>query len=609
MNIKKFFILSNYIDKVKLLQKKIKIIKLQKLSNSSASIKHIWNINENKNFDFKFCKLNEYSIFGININLEEKIIWHQDKFSGFVYPLKRFDKINAAQWFNQGVELVFPWELSRFYFGINLAQKYLINGDTHYYEIFRKQINDWIESNPFLYGVNWLSTMDVAIRAVNWIVTLNLFQREFFSDTQAFRDKISVSLIQHAEYIFSFPLIEKDGLTTNHTIAAFTGLFFLALTLRENSKSDLWIKTAKDGLEKCIQEQVYNDGSDYEGSIPYHRLVLELFVYSTILGISNGVKFSNNYFEKLFKMFEFSAAYMDKNGNAPQIGDNDSGRLLIFNALNNDPYKNEHEHSYLLSLGEHIFDYRFKSKCSKKDADIWFFLPWIKKVNASTLNIIFRETNKSISFNNAGAFILKNEKFDLMVSCFPSGQNGKGGHNHLDMGSFTLSIDGEPVIVDPGTYCYTKDRKQRDKFRAYTYHNTLYNLYDRELNLNENGYWSLKNYYSYDIVEFSKNKILFEIEFLNENKKRRRFFELKENILIIKNEYAGEFFAAFYFHPKINLSIINTKIYAKKFTINSNSQNTQLLEYEYSDHYGKKEKSQKLLLNNKNIQETILTIL
>ena len=47
------------------------------------------------------------------------------------------------------MELVFPWELSRFYFGINLAQKYLINKDTHYYKLFKKLVKDWIEKILF----------------------------------------------------------------------------------------------------------------------------------------------------------------------------------------------------------------------------------------------------------------------------------------------------------------------------------------------------------------------------------------------------------------------------------------------------------------------------
>ena len=367
MKIKRFFIIDNYAVRLKRLKKRIKIYRLTKLRFTNTSINRIWTIVEDKKFDLPFNIKNEYSIFGIKINLEGEINWHQDKFSGFKYPLKRFDKINAVQWFDQGIELVFPWEVSRFYFGINLSQKYTITKDLYYYELFKKLVNNWIDSNPYLYGVNWLSTMDSAIRAVNWIIAVNLFASLYEKDNIVFKNKFTVSLTEHAEYIYSFPLIEKGGLTTNHTTSAYTGLLFLALSLIEHSKSDLWLKTAVQGLEKCIQDQVYDDGTDFEGSIPYHRLVLELFAFSAIIAHSNGVKFSNKYYEKLFKMFEFTAAYIDSKGNAPQTGDNDSGRLLIFNALDNDPYEYEHDHSYLLNLGEHIFEYRFKSKCIKRD--------------------------------------------------------------------------------------------------------------------------------------------------------------------------------------------------------------------------------------------------
>ena len=71
--------------------------------------------------------------------------------------------------------MVFPWEQSRFYFGINLARKYQIFKKKIFYDIFKYQIEDWIINNPYLHGVNWLSTMDVSIRAVNWIIALNLF--------------------------------------------------------------------------------------------------------------------------------------------------------------------------------------------------------------------------------------------------------------------------------------------------------------------------------------------------------------------------------------------------------------------------------------------------
>src|SRR5690606_27601461 len=116
---------------------------------------------------------------------------------------------------------------------------------------------------------------------------------------------------------------------------------------------------------------------------------------------------------------------------------------LIFNEENNDPYFNEHDHSYLLSAGEYIFDYEFKTSCKKKDNNFTKYFPPLKKVEVNNLEVIPRDTHKSIIFENGGAYILKNEKFNAVVSCFSQGQNGKGGHNHLDAGSFTLSINGE----------------------------------------------------------------------------------------------------------------------------------------------------------------------
>ena len=442
MNFKSLFVLDNYTSRIKVLQKKRKIIQLQKLKSESTKIFRTWIINDHKiSSDSKQYLSGKYFIFGIPVDLEN-IDWHKDLFSGFTYPLKRFDRLNTHQYFNKGIELVFPWEQSRFYFGPHLAQKYFVTGNDKYYLQFKNLTLDWIEKNPFLLGVNWLSTMDVAIRAVNWIVTVNLFYDLFKNDPE-FEKILSKSLIMHGKYITAFPLIEKGGLTTNHTTSAYTGLLFLALSLKDYQESGQWLEEAVAGLESCINSQIYEDGVDFEGSIPYHRLVLELFAYSAIVSLSNGSDFSKDYFKKLFKMFEYTAAYIDQNGHAPQVGDNDSGRVLIFNTdENNNPYGNEHDHSYLLHLGESIFNYRFPTQCTNSDKSVLQFIPGINKVDLTNLTIKPRATGKSISFENGGAYILKNDKISLLVSCFPTGQNGKGGHNNLDAGSFTLSLNG-----------------------------------------------------------------------------------------------------------------------------------------------------------------------
>jgi hypothetical protein len=48
-----------------------------------------------------------------------------------------------------------------------------------------------------------------------------------------------------------------------------------------------------------------------------------------------------------------------------------------------------------------------------------------------------------------------------------------GGHAHADALAATLSADGRPILVDPGTGTYTMDRAVRDRQRSSASHNTV----------------------------------------------------------------------------------------------------------------------------------------
>ena len=173
----------------------------------------------------------QFSVTGVDL---DKIEWHKDYVSEFVYPKTRIDKLKIDQWFDKGIDIKFPWELSRFYFAVSLGQKYLITKDEIYYNTFRSLVLDWINENPFLYGVNWLSTMEVAIRSINWIVSINLFSNLIKND-EDFQKTLSQSLLQHAEYIHSFPEIYENGLTTNHTTAGYCWTSFFRSFAKSSS--------------------------------------------------------------------------------------------------------------------------------------------------------------------------------------------------------------------------------------------------------------------------------------------------------------------------------------------------------------------------------------
>jgi uncharacterized heparinase superfamily protein len=78
-------------------------------------------------------------------------------------------------------------------------------------------------------------------------------------------------------------------------------------------------------------------------------------------------------------------------------------------------------------------------------------------------------------------YIYQFDSRTLTLRCGPAGQQGNGGHAHNDQLSFELTIGGQSVIVDPGTYLYTPSPAIRNRYRSTAMHNTLV-FADREQN-------------------------------------------------------------------------------------------------------------------------------
>ena len=79
----------------------------------------------------------------------------------------------------------------------------------------------------------------------------------------------------------------------------------------------------------------------------------------------------------------------------------------------------------------------------------------------------------SKAFPEGGIYIMRSERIYLLAVCHQVGVNGVGPHKHNDWLSFELCVDGKPVIVDPGTCCYTGNMEMRRLFRSTAYHNTV----------------------------------------------------------------------------------------------------------------------------------------
>jgi len=394
-----------------------------------------------------------------------------------------------------------------------LGQAYWLTANEKYSKEYVCQITDWIENNPVSSGVNWVCTMDVAIRACNWILSLSFFTSSHLIN-KAFINKLSKSLYMHGIHIeknLERGLLRVKG---NHYISDILGLLYIGLYFKFTGFGDRWLKFAIKELKKEITSQVYEDGTDFEASTYYHRLKTELFFYAMFFTIRCSEKFSgSNYIEignKLFgkeyvlrvkKMFEAISNLVDLNGNLVQTGDNDNGKLHIFSASE---IKNM---QYIITISEIFYggpnqllgdtagpkppkppkplkpatglpdNMKIKEFAFHPSA-LWLF----GEHGKDTWNLLDEKgirNLKSASFKNSGWYACKcNDEerglfFSLNIICGPNGQGGKGGHAHNDKLSFSLDINEDKVFVDPGAYLYTPLESLRNEFRSVLTHNTV----------------------------------------------------------------------------------------------------------------------------------------
>jgi len=394
-------------------------------------------------------------------NLGKTINWHQDFKSEKVWPWWLPQRLIRYK-FDKGFDIKVPWELSRFYHLPTLAQAYNLTDNKKHLKEIENQVVDWIRKNPVGFGVNWKCTMEVAIRACNWLKAWQTLGTRYKIQDTRYKKLFLGSLEKHGKFIFRHLEGRLGGLNSNHYLSDIVGLIYLGILCPQFKEAKEWRKFGIEALEEEIEKQVNLDGCDFESSISYHRLVLELFGYSALLCKQNNIKLSDCFWKKLKKMFDFVSYYTRPDGSAPQIGDNDNGQLHRWQMANgkgriaNDEWQ-INDHGYLFDLAKEIWpDYQSPAPKSKDFPESGYY--------------IMRGSAHSINSGQASSPQGGNYMF---ISAGKVGTGGIGNHKHNDILSFELCCGGETFIVDPGTYVYTPDAKMRNLFRSTAYHNTV----------------------------------------------------------------------------------------------------------------------------------------
>ncbi|HWI20046.1 MAG TPA: alginate lyase family protein [Vicinamibacterales bacterium] len=362
-------------------------------------------------------------------------------------------------------DIKWPWEIGRCQHWVTLGQAYRFAGDERYVREIIRQHADFVEQNPTGVGVQFVCTMDVAIRACNWVIAFDLIRTspEFTDEVMA---RVYRSLFEVGQFIIG-NLENKYEVTSNHFLSNIVGLYAVGASFASLPAGQEWVAQCREWIEQEMRVQVLEDGMDYESSVPYHRLVAELFLGAARLGAIMNAPFTAPYLDRLQQMIEFHEAVLRPDGMMPQVGDADDGRLHIFSEYGSwRPQDGRH----LLGPAGAMFG---KPGWTAAGGDVaaWEAAWW--GFDPLSLPAPGPLADRTQLFPHAGLAVTRRSGHYLLVTNARVGTNGFGNHKHNDLLGFEYHSHGVPLMVDPGSYLYTSDPDARNLFRSTRSHNTL----------------------------------------------------------------------------------------------------------------------------------------
>ena len=393
----------------------------------------------------------------------EGIDWNRDLLSGYDWPLTYHRDLTFLR--NDGSDARVVWELNRLGHLVPLACAYAVDRDERFLNEFLTQLDSWRKNNPFGYGVNWACAMEVALRAINLLAAFEFFRTAPQLTTVDLTNILNL-LQLHGRYIrrnLEYSYIA----TSNHYMSDVVGLVWLGLLLPELAEATRWREFGLREMLREMDKQILPDGADFEASTGYHRLILELLLYTFILCRENEVEIPERHWTKLHQMLEFARVYLRPDGLAPLIGDSDSGQVLPFQR------RAAADHSYLLSIGAVVFkDPDLKLAAMNAPEELGWVLgnESVAEFESMTPSL---ELENSRAFPDTGLYIMRDRELYLCFNASGAGVHGRGSHGHNDALSIEVSAFGTPFICDPGTFVYGANPEARHAFRSTRYHSTV----------------------------------------------------------------------------------------------------------------------------------------
>jgi hypothetical protein len=390
----------------------------------------------------------DLSLLGYCVRVPFPTPWRHDLVHGRETGLDWFRRIPYLRFDAAGDHKV-VWELNRHQHLAALAQAWLFDPQPAYIDRIAGDLDSWLDQNPYGRGINWTSALEVAIRAMSWLWILHWTQDALPRPLYA---RLLSSLHAHGLYI-------ETNLSTyfspnTHLLGEAVALYMLGLLTLGGSR---WRELADRIVEQQMESQIRPDGSHFEQSAYYHVYTIDFFLLYAVLARPT---LPPSFSERLRKSAEYLHALLGPGGSIPFLGDDDGGRVFSpFGA------RDRFGRATLAACAAYFgrADWPAEPDALAEMAE-W----WIGPVSAHAGG----PHRSNVLFPDAGVAMLSAGDWQAVIDTRAFGFAG-AGHSHASALSVVLRRGETEALIDPGTFTYVSDPRERDRFRSTTVHNTV----------------------------------------------------------------------------------------------------------------------------------------
>jgi hypothetical protein len=398
-------------------------------------------------------------LFDVTLPADLVIDWHYDY---------RHEK-SAPRQFSRSLDIRNPaavgdikyiWELSRHQYLTALAYSNHPEAEA----IVWSALRSWINENPYLTGVNWSSSLELASRLISWSFLYPMLRPAFETDRE-FRERFAASVFLHLSTIRKNLSLHSSA--NNHLLGELTGLYVGSVCFAWWPECREWRNDSLRLLGREVELQFTPEGVNREQAMSYQLFTLELLMLAMLVARNVGDIVAPIWNERILAALHYLDRVATPGGALPWFGDSDDARGFLVS-------EGEQPLDVVMQLGALIFEEpRFANRSPHLTAASRALVP----ASCGRLSDLAEAKTdiepRSELFRHGGIAVIEAADCKVVMDVGPLGYTSIAAHGHSDALSLLLALDNDYLIVDCGTYSYHSHPVWRTYFRGTAAHNTV----------------------------------------------------------------------------------------------------------------------------------------